>query len=179
MVELPPKDEAKEGEEKEKGEEKDEPMDTEGQAPKSAGRRFRKLDVATEAVVFGLLSRQQLKEAAELEASMAFEDQLIKETADKRNELESYIYAMRTKLDGPLKSFCSPADVSIFKKAMDDAEEWLYGDGYETTKNNYAKRLDDLLAFGKPIESRVWEEQNRPQVIYIYIYIYIHICIFY
>ncbi len=107
-----------------------------------------------------------------MEASMAFEDQFIKETADKRNELESYIYAMRTKLNGPLKSFCSPADASTFKKAIDDAEEWLYEDGYETTENNYAKRVDDddLLAFGKPIESRVWEEQNIPQVIYTYIY---------
>ena len=36
---------------------------------------------------------------------MSFEDKLITETADKRNELETYLYSMRDKLDGILKPF--------------------------------------------------------------------------
>ena len=41
---------------------------------------------------------------------MAFEDRLITETADKRNELEAYIYAMRAKLDGVYKPYGSEAE---------------------------------------------------------------------
>lgn len=53
--------------------------------------RFRKNDLTVITEQFGL-SRDQLKAAQELEASMAFEDKLLLETADKRNELEAYLY---------------------------------------------------------------------------------------
>ena len=43
---------------------------------------------------------------------MAFEDRLITETADKRNELEAYIYSMRDKLDGIYKPYGTEAEKS-------------------------------------------------------------------
>ena len=54
----------------------------------------------------------QVKGSIELEASMAFEDRLITETADKRNELEAYIYSMRDKLDGIYKPYGTEAEKS-------------------------------------------------------------------
>ena len=53
-----------------------------------------------------------MKASIELEASMAFEDRLITETADKRNELEAYIYSMRDKLDGIYKPYGTEAEKS-------------------------------------------------------------------
>lgn len=129
-------------------------------------RKFKKIDLVVETVVPGNLSRDQIKEALEIEASMAFEDQLIRETNDRRNDLESYIYAMRTKLDGSLKDYGSPVDIDTLKKQIDDAEEWLYGDeGYDATKNQYVKKLDELQVLGKQMESRLWEENHRPEAI--------------
>ena len=72
---------------------------------------------------------------------MAFEDKLITETADKRNELEAYIYAMRDKLDGALKPYGTDAERAQLSSKMGEAEDWLYGDGFDSTKQAYAKVL--------------------------------------
>jgi len=88
-----PTAEGKEGESKEGGNKK----------------RFKKTDLEVTVELPGL-TKDDIKKAIELEASMAFEDRLITETADKRNELESYLYSMRDKLEGALKTFSSPAE---------------------------------------------------------------------
>eukprot|EP01006_Ploeotia_vitrea_P035510 TRINITY_DN65895_c11_g3_i1.p2 TRINITY_DN65895_c11_g3~~TRINITY_DN65895_c11_g3_i1.p2 ORF type:complete len:305 (+),score=35.24 TRINITY_DN65895_c11_g3_i1:1703-2617(+) len=129
-------------------------------------RKFKKVDLKVTTIIPNMLSKEQIHDANELEVKMAFEDQLIKETSDKRNELESYIYSMRSKLDGNLKEFGSPDDVTTMKNLINEAEEWLYSDeGYDTTKSKYAKKLEDLLIPGKKFESRLWEDNHRPEAI--------------
>jgi heat shock protein 4 len=125
-----------------------------------AKKRFRKtdLDVATE--VFGL-TKEDIKASLELEATMANEDRLIIETADKRNELETYIYAMRDKLDDSLKLYASPDERAACQKLLTDGEDWLYGDGSEASKSAYAAKIEALKAVGNPIEARLSEENGR------------------
>lgn len=96
-------------------------------APK---KRFKKVDLQIDTVSFGLTS-QQIKDTIELEAQMANEDRLIIETADRRNELESYIYSMRDKLDSSLKDFATNSEKLQFKELIDRTESWLYDDGFD------------------------------------------------
>ena len=42
---------------------------------------------------------------------------------------------------------------------MTEAENWLYGDGFDSTKQQYAKKIEELRALGDPIEARLTEEQ--------------------
>jgi heat shock protein 4 len=130
-------------------------------APK---KKYRKVELTVITEHFGL-HRDQIKAAIELEASMAFEDKLIIETADKRNELEAYIYSMRDKLDGSLKAFATSAERDTLKKLMNDAEEWLYGDGFDSTKQMYARKIDELREKGDPIETREREDEQRPAAV--------------
>jgi heat shock 70kDa protein 4 len=116
LVELPPAENAEPSEVKENQPE-----------PK---KRYKKIDLQVDSVSFGL-SRQQIKDTIELEAQMANEDRLIIETADRRNELESYIYAMRDKLDGNLKDFSTNSAKAQFKELIDRTETWLYDDGFD------------------------------------------------
>jgi heat shock protein 4 len=44
-------------------------------------------------------------EAAERESAMAMEDKLVADTEDKKNELESYVYELREKIDGQYAEF--------------------------------------------------------------------------
>lgn len=125
-----------------------------------AKKRFKKTDLEVVTDIFGL-SRDDIKASLELEASMAFEDKLIVETADKRNELEAYIYSMRDKLDGALRPYASDAERSTLQKLLNDGEEWLYGDGCDTTKNAYGAKIDEMRALGNPIEARLTEENGR------------------
>jgi heat shock protein 4 len=129
-------------------------------AVKVAPIRYKKHELSVIPDVSGL-SREDLKAAMELEANMALEDRLLLETADKRNELEGYLYSMRDKLDGNLKSFIAEGDKDTLKNMMNDAEEWLYGDGFDSTKKQYSQRIDDLRLLSDPVESRFLEFQQR------------------
>lgn len=129
-----------------------------------AKKKMRKVDLKVD-VEEPCLSKEQVKAALELEASMAFEDRLIVETADKRNELESYIYSMRDKLDGLLKDYGTKDEKDKLKALMNSAEDWLYNEGYETTKQEYVRKIDELRKIGDPIEHRFNQVQARPPVI--------------
>jgi heat shock 70kDa protein 4 len=123
MEELPPVENPEPAE----GKDSKETQPAEDSAPK---KRFKKVELHIDTVSFGL-TRQQIKDTVELEAQMANEDRLIIETADRRNELESYIYAMRDKLDGPLKDFATNSERVQFKELIDKTESWLYDDGFD------------------------------------------------
>lgn len=130
-------------------------------APK---KMFRKHEIEVVSNVFGL-SREQIKASIELEAIWENEDRLIRETANKRNELESYIYSMRTKLESSLKSYSTSSERDSLNKLLNEAEDWLYGDGFESTKQNYSRKIDDLKIIGDKIEFRHSDEQNRKPAI--------------
>jgi heat shock protein 4 len=167
MEELPPAP-TEEKKEEEKQEEKDEKNDSEEKKEDSeekkdepaAKRRFKKVDLEVETTSFGLTS-QQIKDTLEVEAAMANADRIIIETSDRRNELESYIYAMRDKLDGYLKDYVTNSERLQFQDDITAAEDWLYGDGFDSTKSLYIKKLDDLKSRGNPIERRKWENEHR------------------
>lgn len=138
----------------------------EGKAPEPVQmkKKYKKTDL--EVVIDRLgLTDAEMKAAAELEASMAFEDKMIKETADKRNELEAYIYAMRDKIDGALNSYCTETERTNLKTRLTDSEDWLYNEGFDSTKQEYIRQLDDLRAAGNIVERRYNETLNRPTAI--------------
>jgi len=164
------KDEGKEGEDSKEGEGKEdskegaESKDGEAKASEAPKKKFKKTELQVVADIPGL-SQQTIKESLEVEAKMAFDDRLITETADKRNELESYIYGMRDKLDGSLKVYATAQESSELKKKMDKAEDWLYNEGFDSTKQEYVRQLDDLKVIGNDVELRYNETANRPQAI--------------
>mmetsp|Transcript_21820 Transcript_21820/g.19880 ORF Transcript_21820/g.19880 Transcript_21820/m.19880 type:complete len:794 (+) Transcript_21820:57-2438(+) len=123
--------------------------------------KFKKIDLSITRSLF-TLSHAQIKDALELESKMAFEDKLIQETANKRNELESYIYSMRNRIDQSLKIYSTSSERETFHNKLNDAEEWLYGDGFESTKQQYQRYLDEIRILGDKIETRESEEQQRP-----------------
>ncbi|CAM9415568.1 unnamed protein product [Choristocarpus tenellus] len=107
-------------------------------------------------------SKEKIDAAVLEEAQMANQDRILKETADKRNELESYIYGMRDRLVDLLQSYVEPEEAEDFKAKLTDAEDWLYSDeGFDSSKSVYAGKLAELTALGLPIESRLYEANNR------------------
>lgn len=127
-------------------------------------KRYKKTDLQVVVETPGL-SPAEVKAALELEAQMAFEDKMITETADKRNELESYIYSMRDKLDGALAQYGSAAEKDKLKQLLTAAEDWLYGDGFDSTKAQYTKEIEKLRAVGDLLEKRLAEAEGRPMAI--------------
>lgn len=112
-------------------------------------------------------TKAELDAAFEKEVAMANVDRVFKETADMRNELESYIYDMRDKIisESHLKSFATDEERSTFSDSLEKTENWLYEDGFDAVKKVYAEKLAALKVLGTPIEMRQSESKSRPNAI--------------
>jgi heat shock protein 4 len=125
--------------------------------------KTRQVPLAIEAQTSSM-SRASLNAAIERENEMAAADKLVRDTADRRNAVESYVYEMRDRISegGALHAF-TPADVrESFVSTLGDVEDWLYGDGEDATKSVYASKLAELQAVGDPITKRYEESVRRP-----------------
>lgn len=82
-------------------------------------------------IVSGTSSLDQASKdaAAEKENAMFMEDKLVADTEDKKNELESYIYELRSKIDAQYAEFASEEEKEKLKAKL-DASEVSYLSGY-------------------------------------------------
>lgn len=112
-------------------------------------------------------TKDEINKYHEMEVAMANQDRIVRETADMRNELESYIYDMRDKIvsESQLAPFGTQAEKDAFDKLQTATENWLYEDGFDATKSVYAAKLAELKKVGGPIEARAAEAEGRATAI--------------
>ena len=72
------------------------------------------------------LDQQSKDAAAEKEGAMFMEDKLVADTEDKKNELESYIYELRSKIDDQYSEFASDEEKSKLKEKLEQSEVCLF-----------------------------------------------------
>merc|ERR1712178_56632 len=105
----------------------------------------------------GKLTSEAIAELVTLEQNMAAKDKAIRMTGDKRNELESFLYAFRDELSGELSEFLLEAEKSASSAQVQSAEDWLYSDdGFDSTLELYSKKLDELQVLrNQPVQRRL------------------------
>ncbi|KAI9816323.1 MAG: adenyl-nucleotide exchange factor sse1 [Phylliscum demangeonii] len=102
---------------------------------------------------------QATKEAAaERESTMAVEDKLVADTEDRKNELESFIYELRGKIDDQYALFASEDEKTKLKETLEEVENWLYDDGEDATKAVYTAKMDDIRFIAGPIVQRYQDQ---------------------
>lgn len=152
-------------EEKKEGDDKNDPdaMDTddkkEDAKPKTrkVKKQVRKGDLPIVAGVTSLdLNTKNL--LIEKEGSMIMEDKLVADTEEKKNELETYIYEMRNKLDEQLADFASDEEKDKLRAKLSESEDWLYEEGEDTTKAVYVAKMDEIRAMAGPITQRYFDK---------------------
>lgn len=94
----------------------------------------------------------------EKEAGMVMEDKLVADTEEKKNELETYIYDLRAKLDDQYAEFVSEEEKSTIREKLATTEDWLYDEGDDASKGVYVAKLDELRALSGPIVQRHFEK---------------------
>lgn len=94
----------------------------------------------------------------EKESAMAMEDKLVADTEEKKNELETYIYDLRNKLDDQYSEFASDEEKEKIKAKLEATEDWLYDEGDDTTKAVYVAKIDEIRALAGPIVQRHFEK---------------------
>ncbi len=60
--------------------------------------------------------------AAEKENSMFMEDKLVADTEDKKNELETYVYELRAKIDDQYAEFANEEEKTKLKEKLEQSE---------------------------------------------------------
>ncbi|KAL8811379.1 MAG: hypothetical protein Q9200_001842 [Gallowayella weberi] len=105
--------------------------------------------------------------AAEKEAQMFMEDKLVADTEDKKNELESYIYELRAKIDEQYSEFASEDEKTKLKEKLEQSEDWLYDEGEDATRGVYVAKMDEIRFVAGPIVGRYQEkiEEERQAII--------------
>ncbi|KAI0100847.1 heat shock protein Hsp88 [Nemania sp. FL0031] len=94
----------------------------------------------------------------EKEAAMIMEDKLVADTEEKKNELETYIYDMRNKLDDQFADFASEEEKDKLRAKLTESEDWLYEEGEDTTKAVYIAKIDEIRAMAGPISQRYFDK---------------------
>ncbi|KAF5373364.1 hypothetical protein D9757_009742 [Collybiopsis confluens] len=112
------------------------------------------------------LDKSLIETLKEQENSMWENDKLVKDTEDRKNALEEYIYDTRSKLDDRYAAFVQPSEKSALLTILSEQEDWLYTEeGEEATKSTYVARLDTCKVIGDPIQTRWREHEERPRAI--------------
>ncbi|KAI9841523.1 MAG: adenyl-nucleotide exchange factor sse1 [Sclerophora amabilis] len=92
--------------------------------------------------------------AAEKEQAMFMDDRLVADTEEKKNELETYIYELRGKIDEQYSEFASEDEKTKLKEKLEQSEDWLYDEGEDTTKAVYTAKFDEIRFVAGPIIQR-------------------------
>lgn len=101
---------------------------------------------------------------AEKEQSMFMEDKLVADTEDKKNELESYIYELRGKLDEQYAEFANDDEKAKLRAKLEQSEDWLYDDGDDATKAAYVAKMDDIRFIAGPIVQRYQDKVENERL---------------
>ncbi|KAI1645878.1 heat shock protein Hsp88 [Daldinia loculata] len=94
----------------------------------------------------------------EKEAAMLMEDKLVADTEEKKNELETYIYDLRNKLDDQYADFASEEEKEKLRSKLTETEDWLYEEGEDATKAVYIAKMDEIRAMAGPITQRYFDK---------------------
>lgn len=106
---------------------------------------------------------------AEKEGSMFMEDKLVADTEDKKNELETFIYDLRAKIDDQYADFASDEEKTKLKAKLETSEDWLYDEGEDATRGVYIAKMDEIRFVAGPIVARYQDkvEEERQAVLKI------------
>ncbi|ANZ76492.1 BA75_04326T0 [Komagataella pastoris] len=112
------------------------------------------------------LPDELLNSYLETEAALEVQDKLVADTEERKNALEEYIYELRGKLEDQYKEFASEQEKTKLSAMLEKAEEWLYDEGYDSTKAKYIAKYEELASIGNVIRGRyLAKEEEKKQAI--------------
>lgn len=91
----------------------------------------------------GYLTSESKTTLAESEAEMAKDDDQQQRRKEAMNELESYIYNLRSKLGSQLREFCTPEENKAVQDLLAQAQDWVYANP-DSTRESYEQKLNEL-----------------------------------
>ncbi|KAM0850412.1 hypothetical protein ACQ4PT_053104 [Festuca glaucescens] len=92
----------------------------------------------------------------------AEEDKKVKEKVDARNNLEAYVYSVRTTVDGEMGRRMDGDDKERVEEAVREASEWLDA-SLNVEKEDYVEKLKELEDVCNPVFAAAYEKSGGGQ----------------
>ncbi|KAI0630030.1 heat shock protein [Trametes polyzona] len=151
-------------------EKEEQPMQVDGAEGEQAQQPKKKKVVKKKDVpfVWGAtgLEPSVVEQFKELEAQMHAADKLVRDTEERKNALEEFVYDTRSRLDERYAPYVQPQEKEKIKAALQEAEDWLYSEeGEDATKSVYVERIERLHALADPVINRYKEAEQRTRVV--------------
>lgn len=101
------------------------------------------------------------------EAGWFNEDESILEFKAVKNELESFVYDMRNNIQeyGNLEKYIDPSVKGEYLNQLNQAVDWIYGDGQSASKDTYKEKLAQFKKVGLPVKARAAFYEDFPIVV--------------
>ena len=109
----------------------------------------------------GRLSQEEIDRMVKEAEEMAEEDKKVREKIDARNKLETYIYNMRSTINGKdkLADKIDSDDKERIETALKEALEWL-DDNQNAEKDDYGEKLKEVEEVCDPVIKQVYEKSG-------------------
>jgi heat shock protein 4 len=106
-------------------------------------------------------SEEELERMTRIENELTTKDKALRDLADKRNELEEFIYSARSDIDEKLKQFATEDEAKKLKVKLDEEENWLYENSDTATLQQLSSKLAALHTPYDAIQNRLLEIDAR------------------
>merc|ERR1712176_1309826 len=112
---------------------------------------------------FNELKASDYNKMFELEANLINVDRIVHETDEAKNDLETYVYDLRDKLESSHADFIEEKSKESTKTKLTELEDWIYDHGDEANKTQFLEKLKELKDIGDPMAYKKWESEHRGQ----------------
>lgn len=107
----------------------------------------------------GRLSEEEIERMVQEAEDFAEQDKAEKEKVQARNELEAYLYNLKTTVNDALSDKLEAGDKDRLVQTVDEALVWLE-DNPAATKDEYDAKQKEVEAVANPIIKRAYESAN-------------------
>lgn len=142
-------------------------METEAEKPKTR-TETRKVEVTTKLnfeVVMDEIDATRLAQFKKLEQEMKATEAAVIATMNAKNDLETFVYFVREKIDGAWKEHGTRDEFRALEDLCDQTSAWLYGDGDDCAKVEYDNKKAPLKSLADKIATRYAEWNTVPQAL--------------
>merc|ERR1712013_952284 len=101
---------------------------------------------------FNELKADEFNKMFALEANFINVDRIVFETDEAKNDLETYVYALRDKIDDTHREYIEEKEREKLSASLTAMEDWLYEQGDEANKTQFLERLKQFKDIGDPME---------------------------
>eukprot|EP00486_Rosalina_sp_Unknown_P006641 CAMPEP_0201571800 /NCGR_PEP_ID=MMETSP0190_2-20130828/14734_1 /ASSEMBLY_ACC=CAM_ASM_000263 /TAXON_ID=37353 /ORGANISM="Rosalina sp." /LENGTH=910 /DNA_ID=CAMNT_0047996839 /DNA_START=164 /DNA_END=2896 /DNA_ORIENTATION=- len=160
--EKPKKEEESKTDDKMEVDEDDDEANKDGKKKKKDKKKITR-DLIITGNFFNELKADAFNKMFEIEANLINVDRIVHETDEAKNDLETYIYGLRDKIDGDQREYIKDSDRETLSTTLTEMEDWVYDEGDKANKTQFLERLKQLKDIGDPMDYKQWEFEHRQQ----------------